>query len=374
MVIIRTLQDLQVFSSSFNWKEFACDTETTDLDYFKLDIVGISLYDGKNLAYIDLWENPEKREFLYHFWSNLQTSQILIGQNLVFDIKVFTKVFNLGQQATNLLLKNTKLIDTMLASYLIDERTPHNLKYLVEVHLKKNHVTFTEVQKFGYNSVEFTSAMEIHAKNTWDLWQIFKPMLKEQQLEQVFDIECNFIPVQVEMELTGIELDTELLKQQETFLDLLKCQLEEEMTESLGYNKVYQERFWEKPENVNPVDYGSSAQVAKMIQKRLKIKLTVETDKGKDGRKSVKDEVIKGLLEKHKFFPLYQKYKAVTKLLNTYCSKYWDLIKPDGRIHPEYHIRRSGRAYISKPNLGNQAKENDLVSEVNVRNLIVSKI
>jgi len=368
-VIIKTLKQLQTFSSGFNWKEFAMDFETTGLDYFELDVLGFSLYDGKNSAYIDLWENCEMIRIFAEFLPKLKVTKTIIGQNFVFDLKVFAKVW--GQSNTNLILKHTKIVDTMLASYLIDERTPYNLKYLVETHLKRKHITFPEVQHFGYNSIEFTSAMETHAKNTWDLWQVFKPILKEQQLEQVFEIECNFIPVQVEMELTGVDLDTELLKQQETFLDLLKCQLEEEMTESLGYDNIHQERFWEKPENINPVDYGSSAQVAKMIEKRLKIKLTVETDKG--GRKSVKDEVVKSLLEKHPFFPLYQKYKAVTKLLNTYCSKYWDLIKPDGRIHPEYHIRRSGRAYISKPNLGNQAKENDQVPEVNVRNLFISR-
>jgi len=369
-MIIKTLNQFQTFSSGFNWKEFAMDFETTDLDYFKLEVLGFSLYDGKNSAYIDLWENPEQKPMLAAFLEYINKAKVIIGQNFVFDLKVFAKLASSYNRFSGW-LSRTRIIDTMLASYLIDERTPHNLKYLVKTYLARKHITFPEVQHFGYNSIEFTSAMETHAKNTWDLWWVFKRMLKRHQLEQVFDIECDFIPVQTEMELTGVELDTDLLKHQETHLDLLKCQLEEEMTESLGYNKVYQERFWEKPENVNPVDYASSAQVAKMIQKRLKIKLTVETDKG--GRKSVKDEVIKSLLEKHPFFPLYQKYKAVTKLLNTYCSKYWDLIKPDGRIHPEYHIRRSGRAYISKPNLGNQAKENDLVPEVNVRNLIVSR-
>jgi len=357
--MIRTLEQYQIFAESFNWNIFSFDTETDDLDYFKLNIEGISLYDGKHACYIDLWENPEKEDILSELWLQFSSAGILIGHNLVFDLEVLIKVW--GKWNIYYIMNRVKLIDTYLAAYLIDERETCALKGTggcCERFLNREALTYQDAKKYARNSPQFAKYATDDAVNTWDLWKAENPLLKEQGLEKVFDIECKFIPAHIELELSGILLDQELLKRLETDLDLMKCELEEQIVNCLGDSPLKQKYMFGTP--VEALKLNSPKALPKLVKNCFGIEL-----------KSANKEAIKEHIGEHPFFELYLKYKAVAKLLSTYITPYLGLIKPDKRIHCEYHIIRSGRIIASHPNLDNQAKENELVPEVNIRKLFI---
>lgn len=359
-MIIKTLEQYRQFALAFNFNIFAFDTETDSLSYFDLDIEGISMYDGKHACYIDFIDNPDRESILDELWMQFSSAEGLIGHNLVFDLKVLVKIY--GQQSVYNLLNRVQLIDTYLGAYLIDERESHKLKgpgSCCERYLQREAQTYQEAKNFDHSSPEFAKYATDDAVNTWDVWKAEVPILKEQNLTKVFDIECKFIPVILEMELTGVLVDQSLLRRLESDLDIMKLEIEDEIIKCLGLNPTKQGYMFGTP--VEALKLNSPKQMPKFIKERFGIDL-----------KNADKNAIKPYIGTHPFFELFLKYKAVVKLLSTYLTPYWDLIRPDSRIHPEFVIIRSGRIAAHKPSLLNQAKENELVPEVNIRKLFVA--
>ncbi|KKL54107.1 hypothetical protein LCGC14_2268710, partial [marine sediment metagenome] len=53
---ITTYQDFRDWVTSLTGDKLSLDTETTDLNYFKLRMRGFSLCDGQKACYVNVWE------------------------------------------------------------------------------------------------------------------------------------------------------------------------------------------------------------------------------------------------------------------------------------------------------------------------------
>lgn len=359
-MLIKTLNQFRQFAQDFNWECFCLDTETTSLDWFELDIESIQLYDGQKACFIDLVNNSERDKILKDFYYEIKRVKTIIGHYLTFDFEVLAKF--IGLDKINEVMCRVNIIDTQVASHLIDERESSKLKgdgSCCERFLNRKAVEYDEVKDLPRDSQEFIDYGIADVVNTWDLWQVQEPIIKEQGLVQVFRIDCNFIPVKIEMELTGVLIDQDLLKRMEYDLDTMKCDLEEQILNVLGKNPLNQSYFFETP--IEELGLNSPKKMIQLIKEKIGIELT-----------NTSNEILVKYQDKHPFFKLLRKYRAAQTLLSRYATPYWGLIQPDGRIHTKFHTLVSGREQATKPNLENQAKENDLIPEINIRELFIA--
>ena len=85
--VLKRYEDVETYFNNFDFSIISFDTETTSLDYYTMDIHGFSLCNGRQAVYIDLIDNEDKGKILKVLEKQLQTTKLLIGHNLVFDLK-----------------------------------------------------------------------------------------------------------------------------------------------------------------------------------------------------------------------------------------------------------------------------------------------
>ena len=110
-------------------KQFVFDTETTNIDVYSAELVGLSFAIKAHEAWYlsmpaDQQECQKKLELLRSLFED--ESILKIGQNLKYDISM------LAQYGISV---KGKLFDTMLAHYLLEPEQRHNMDYLAEVYL-----------------------------------------------------------------------------------------------------------------------------------------------------------------------------------------------------------------------------------------------
>src|SRR5690606_31628578 len=163
---------------------FCFDTETTGLDALLADIVGMSFSFEKGKAYyVPTSSNYEDAlETVAIFKSVLENTAIeKVGQNIKYDILLLSKY--------NVQVKGP-LFDTMVAHYLIDPDTRHNMDILAASYLGYKPMSTTE--RIGpkgktqrkMRDVEIGLVKEYAAGDadiTWQLHEVFKPLLEETQ-------------------------------------------------------------------------------------------------------------------------------------------------------------------------------------------------
>jgi DNA polymerase-1 len=122
-------------------KEFCFDTETTSLNTFDAEIVGLSFSFEKHKAYFV--PVPENRilaaETVRKFKEIFEDENIgKTGQNTKYDIMVLQ---NYGIDVKG------KLFDTMVAHYLLQPELRHNMDYMAEVFLNYKTMHYEELFK-----------------------------------------------------------------------------------------------------------------------------------------------------------------------------------------------------------------------------------
>ena len=207
---------------------FCFDTETTGLDANNSELVGVSFsFKAHEAYYIQLPENyNETLQIITEFKPVFENPDIeKIGQNLKFDISIL-KWYDIEVKG--------KLFDTMLAHYLLQPDMRHNMDVLAESYLNYKPVPIESlIGKRGKNQLSIrlvdTDIVKEYAAEdadvTYQLKQVFKPLLEETKTEKLFnDIEVPLVPVLSSMEAEGIKLDTGILND-------FSIQLEKEIKE-----------------------------------------------------------------------------------------------------------------------------------------------
>ncbi len=322
-------------------KEVCFDTETSSLDYFALDIVGLSFSTESGKA----WYVPcppdrsETLQILSIFKPLFEHKSILkIGQNIKFDMHV------LMQYGISL---DGPLYDTMLAHYLIEPDQKHGMDFLSESLLGYTPVKIDElIGKKGKNQgsmrdVPLDVIKEYASEDadiTLQLKQVLAPMVEKREVDSVLKtIEMPLIPVLASMEAEGVCIDRDFLAKYSGELgnDLVK--LREEIFALSG-----QEFNLDSPKQLGEVLFDKMG--------------LPNAEKTKTGQYSTNEEVLSKLEKEHPIIGKILDYREIAKLRSTYVDALPALINPKtGRVHTTFNqtIAATGRLSSVSPNLQN---------------------
>jgi DNA polymerase-1 len=342
----RLLEITQILQHCEN---FAFDLETTSLNFQEAKIVGFSVcWDAQHTAYIPLLHTEGHQ--LNAKWALATVKPILenpkiqkIGQNLKFDFKILS--------THNITLQGIAF-DTMIASYILNETTPHNLGFLAQQYLGRASIAFESLvgekksTQLLFSEVSIEKAAEYAAEDAWLAYQLkglFEPMLKEQNLWNIFvEIDMPLVPILGQMELNGITVDIEYL-----------AKLEQQFQKELETIQKQIETFNEGPLNLN-----SPKQLAIFLFEKLKLP---HQEKIKSGFSTDHATLLK-LQKMHPAIDLLLDYRELSKLQGTYVLPLQRLAHPiSHRVHSQFHqtITATGRLSSSDPNLQNIPVKSD---------------
>jgi len=325
-----------------NQKAVCFDTETTSLNEMEAELVGMSFSYKKGLAYyIPLSENREEclatLEIFKPFFEKLDV--LKIAHNLKFDYKIL-KLYGVEIKGN--------LFDTMIAHYLLNPDGRHGMDYLSEIYLNYKPISIeTLIGKKGKNQGNFrdvaieeaTQYAAEDADITLQLYEIFAPQLKKENLEDLFyKVEMPLMEVLAKMELHGISLDENWLKQESKDLENDLKNLETKIFELSG------EEF-----NMN-----SPRQLGEILFEKME--LDPKAKKTKTGQYQTSEDVLQKLVSKHEIIPLILEYRTYQKLKSTYVDALPEQIdKDDNRVHTNFSqtTAATGRLASVNPNLQN---------------------
>ena len=331
-----------LISKLFMQKSVCFDTETTGLDVFNDDLVGLSFCFTEGEAYyVSLPENKEEaRQVLLEFRVIFESEQIeKIGQNIKFDLLM------LAQYGVEL---NGKLFDTMIAHYLIQPELRHGMDYLAEIYLKYRTIHFEDIvgskgkNQMNIRTVEPDKLCDYAAEDadiTFRLKKILEKELEANSLSSLFyDIEMPLMKVLSIIERNGVRLDIPALAESSTILTAEMGVLEKEIHELAG----------------GEFNVSSPMQVGEVLFDRLQ--LDAKAKKTKTGQYSTSEDILEKLQSKHPIIGKILDYRGLKKLLSTYIDSLPQLVNPKtGKVHTSFNqtVAATGRLSSTNPNLQN---------------------
>ncbi len=342
-ILVDTTEKQETLISKLNKQNRFCfDTETTGLDTFKDELVGISFCCESHEAYwLPVDEDKKKSEIVLEKFRQLFENEKIdkIGQNLKFDIKVLRK--------RGIVVKGV-LFDTMIAHYLIKPEGKHGLNDLAEDYLNYTPVKIEElIGVKGQNQVNMrfvpTEKIKEYAAEdadlTWQIMEVLEKELREKHLETLAGkIEMPLIYVLCDMEMKGFKVNVDVLKK---YSVILKAELLDIQT------RIY--KLAETEFNIS-----SPKQLGEILFNKMKI--DSKAKKTKTGQYSTSEDVLQRLVNKHEIVSKVLEFRSVSKLLSTYVERLPELKNSDtGKIHSSFNqtITATGRLSSNNPNLQN---------------------
>ena len=216
--LVENEDEMQQIRDYFLTKEFlVLDTETTSTSAIDAELVGLSFSVEEHKAfYVPIPANREEALRIVNIFKPLyEDPKILkIGQNLKYDLEV------LRNYDVHL---DGPMWDTMIAHYLIQPELRHNMDYMAETMLNYQKIHTEElIGKKGKNQLSFKDlppkkvyeyACE-DADITLQLKNKLEPELRNKKCEELFyNIEMPLMQVLAEMEINGVCIDADSLKE-----------------------------------------------------------------------------------------------------------------------------------------------------------------
>ena len=335
--------DLYRLCEFFLTKEtLSLDTETTSTDAISAELVGLSFsVEEKEAFYIPIPENREEAlKRVAIFKPVYENESILkVGQNIKYDYEVLS---NYGVK-----LKGA-MFDTMIAHYLIQPELRHNMDYMAETLLGYRTIHIEDLlgsKGKKQKNMRDLSPSEIYeyaaedADITLRLKNVLAPKLKELNVEELFwSIEMPLVRVLADMELTGVRIDTEALKETSKIFTERMRQYEVDIFKEAG-----EEFNISSPKQVGDILFG-------------KMQIMDKPKKTKTGQYVTSEEVLQSIESKHPIVRNILNYRGMKKLLSTYVEALPKLINSrTGHIHTSFNqaLTATGRLSSSDPNLQN---------------------
>ena len=335
--------DLYRLCEFFLTKEtLSLDTETTSTDAISAELVGLSFsVEEKEAFYIPIPENREEAlKRVAIFKPVYENESILkVGQNIKYDYEVLS---NYGVK-----LKGA-MFDTMIAHYLIQPELRHNMDYMAETLLGYRTIHIEDLlgsKGKKQKNMRDLSPSEIYeyaaedADITLRLKNVLAPKLKELNVEELFwSIEMPLVRVLADMELTGVRIDTEALKETSKIFTERMRQYEVDIFKEAG-----EEFNISSPKQVGDILFG-------------KMQIIDKPKKTKTGQYVTSEEVLQSIESKHPIVRNILNYRGMKKLLSTYVEALPKLINSrTGHIHTSFNqaLTATGRLSSSDPNLQN---------------------
>jgi DNA polymerase-1 len=336
----------------------ALDTETTALNPFQAELVGIGLAWGEgpsDLAYIPIGHQAPPAE-------DLLSAPPLAPQQLPLDAVLTALAPWLASPGHPKTLQNAKydrlillrhglalggvVMDTLLADYLRDANAKHGLEELAERNFGFRPTSYGELVAKGatFASVPVVAAaqycgMDVH------LTRRLTPLLREQlaalgeQLPLLLEqVELPLEPVLAAMEATGIRIDTAYLGKlsEELKATLERLEVEAKQTAGVDFNLASPKQLGELLFDTLGLDRKKS--------RRTKTGWSTDAN------------VLEKLEADHPVVPLVLEHRTLSKLKSTYVDALPALMEPEtGRVHTDFNqaVTATGRLSSSNPNLQN---------------------
>jgi DNA polymerase I len=342
---------------------FVFDTETDEINNFRLNFAGASFSFKKNGGYFvainpyipgngkfkkDLRDRLPIKDFVRIFKPAFENKKIKkVCQNGKFDIAVLR---NYGINVENL------FFDTMLASYCIDPDQKNGMddlsqKYLNYKPIPLSDLIGTKKDTLPIFDVDLDSISRYSCEDadiTLQLYEKLKIELEKENVNKVaYEIEFPLVPVLEDMEREGIKVDREALK-------ILSDDLQTAMD---NYTRQIYDCCGEEF-NIN-----SPKQLQEILFNKLGLRKGKKTKTGF----STDAKALEYLRSDHPVIGMILDFRQVSKLKSTYTDSLPNLIEPEtGRIHTDFNqtVASTGRLSSNNPNLQNIPIRTDLGKEI----------
>ena len=322
-------------------KEFSFDTETTGIDAFEAELVGMSFSFKKGEAfYISLPAEEQKvKEVIAPLKSVLESNKITkVGQNLKYDILALKK-YDIHVQGP--------IFDTMLAHYLIEPETRHSMDVIADQYLNYICIPITDILgpkgKKQKNMRDIDPAEVVNyacedADIALQLKDVLEKELDDRLKKLLNEVEHPLVFVLAEMEYEGVKVDKEALASMSKELQEISLKAQDEIFDIAG-----QEFNIASPKQLGEVLFD-------------KLKLVDKPKKTKSGQYATGEDILRRLANEHEIANKILEFREYQKLRSTYVEALPKMISPrDGRIHTDYGqaVAATGRLSSNNPNLQN---------------------
>lgn len=341
--LVDTEEDMLKFRDFFMTKSFlSLDTETTSTNTIDAELVGLSFSVSENEAfYVPVPADRQQAQNIVNIFKPVyeQPSILKIGQNIKYDMEVLA---NYGVELAG------EMFDTMLAHYLLQPEQRHNMDDMAETYLGYRTIHIDELigpKGKGQKSMRDLPPEEVYeyaaedADVTLKLKNLLEPKLKESGVWQLFsEVEMPLVRVLASMEMNGVRLDTDSLKETSQILTARMNDIEQEI-----YRLAGEEFNIASPRQVGEILFG-------------KMKIVEKPKKTKTGQYVTSEEVLQQLRGKSEIVGKILEHRGLKKLLGTYVDALPKLVNPrTGHIHTSFNqtVTATGRLSSSDPNLQN---------------------
>jgi DNA polymerase-1 len=336
----------------------ALDTETTDLNPFKAELVGMGFCWGPgpaDLAYLPIGHHPPMAEDLLSAAPaappQLPLAAVVEALASWLTSPGHPKSLQNAKYDRLILLRHGLalggvVMDTLLADYLRDANAKHGLDAMAERNFGFTPTSFSELVAKGANfaSVPIEVAalycgMDVHL--TWRLSQLLGQQLQElggALMPLLRQVELPLEPVLAAMEATGIRIDIAYLQELSSELLATLTSLEAQAKGAAG----------------SDFNLASPKQLGELLF------VTLGLDRKKSRKTKTGWSTDAAVLEKleadHPVVPLVLEHRTLSKLKSTYVDALPALVEAEtGRVHTDFNqaVTATGRLSSSNPNLQN---------------------
>ncbi len=359
--IINKIEELEIFVEKLmKFKDpkepIAVDTETTSLNPFKAELVGIGFCFGnslKDIVYIPINHTIIENRLTQENVSNNQLAIEKVINTLQdwFTSSEHPKTLQNTKYDRLILLRhgiilNGVAMDTLLADYIFDATNKHSLDEIALREFGFRPTSYNDIVKKGedFSKVEIETAslycgMDVYLTRRLAILYIDRLEKRSPKLlKLLLEVEQPLEKVLAEVESDGISIDIPYLKD-----------LSQELTKNL---KLIEEKVFEL--SGNEFNLSSPKQLGELLFEKLKL------DRKKSRRTktgwSTDVSVLEKLESEHPIVKMIIEHRTLSKLLNTYVDALPKLVeKETGRVHTDFNqaVTATGRLSSSNPNLQN---------------------
>ncbi len=329
------------------------DTETTDVNALRADLVGMSFsFKEREAYYVAVpkdWKDAQTivDEFK-PFFENEKIEKI--AHNLKYDLQVLTRY--------GVVFKGP-LFDTMIAHYLIQPEAKQGMDFLAQYYLNYQPISIeTLIGKKGKNQgnmgdlrpEEISDYACEDADITFQLKQLFAPQIEKEHLKDLFwKMEMPLVQVLAKMEAEGVAIDVPHLQAYSKQLEQEIIELEKKIKEAAGID----------------FNVDSPKQLGEVLFEHLKI--SSKAKKTKTGQYATSEDILQQHKNDHPIIGDILDYRQMKKLKSTYVDPLPTMIDDiDKRVHTSFMqtVTATGRLSSNNPNLQNIPIRSDRGKEI----------
>ena len=299
-------------------KDISIFVETDNTNYHDGNILGITIYDGENCYFTDV--------------------------DLFINNKEFFKLFNIStyDSKKNKVILNKYGIsydncdyDTMIAAYILNYNVKDDISYIANTY-GYDIKPFNELIKEDLTKELLSFEGSKKVKFIYDTKNSFIEKMKNEESYDLFNnIEMKLSNVLADMEIEGVKVDINVLKEMGNNISLKMTKLEKEIYDLAGLE--------------------FNIQSPKQLGEVLFDKLGIPYPKKKKESYSTSREILDKIID---YNPIVEKvidYRTLSKLYSTYIVGIESSLKEDSHLHTIYTqtLTRTGRLSSIEPNLQN---------------------